>query len=179
MKFKLLAVVALAASGIFAATAFAAVPQGQITGGADVATSIGIDRVVFVEGVRDGEQEYVGQLNDKSYDCDGDTGAVNVTYSDHTNAITTITCAHYTGNHAGREGFVTSWYDAKLGTNVLFSVLDGGSPVSKDTIKIATLMNTAMVQNWVNYGYAGSGAQTAGVWFPQVAGSSGNYTVHS
>jgi hypothetical protein len=157
--------------------AFAATPP-QINGGADVATTIGIDRVVF-NAVRDGEIVYAGQLNDKSGDCSGDTGAVNVTYSDHTNATTNITCAHYTGNHDFGEGFVTYWYDAKLGKAVIFSVFDGGSPVSKDTILVATLTNTTMAQNWVNLGYAGSGAQAAGIQQTQAAGSSGNYTVHS
>src|SRR5580765_2329860 len=149
--------------------AFAATPQGRITGGADVATSIGIDRIVIRTQIKDGETEYVGALNDKSGDCDGDTGQVNVTYSDHTKAISNIVCAHYTNNHVLGQGFVSYWYDAKLGTNVLFAFFDGGSPVSKDTVNIATTTNTTMAQNWVNYGYAGSGAQAAGVPFPVAA----------
>lgn len=164
----------LALAGI----ASAATPKGHLTGGADVTTSFGIERIVTNSSIDDGERVNVAKMNDKSNDCNDDTGAVNIRYGPGDGRRYEIICAHYTG-----EGMGFYYDDTKLGKYVVVYIVDGGSPARNDHVAVGAIpddtpTNAQLALQWVNRGYAGSGAKKLGMAFPQVAASRGNYTIH-
>ena len=175
------AVGVLAVVGVFSATASAAAPQGEFTGGANVGSmkSIGITRVSVHTAIVDGEQVDVGLNNDKSGDCDGDSGSVDVRYGFRSVATIPILCAHFTtrGN-----AMVMDWYDPDVGGYVEFRVRDLGSPVSGDVLEYQTLIaprnstDEATVRSWVNLGQR-VGNPNGGPALIRVAGSTGDYHV--
>jgi hypothetical protein len=160
ISFALFGVLALAA------TAYAATPQGKLTGASDVATTIGIERIVVAGPIRDGETVYVNVRNDRSGDCDGDTGRVLITYSeseddrassgewsdDGDKAKYDILCAHYVG-----DSMTVSYFDEHLNTYVVFRIRDNGSPSRKDRFTYATTSAAEKATLWVNVGTDTSG----------------------
>jgi hypothetical protein len=168
---KLLAAL-FATLAIAVPAAFAATPQGKLSGGADLATTIGIERLVVNGRITDGEMVFVNVIDDKSNDCNGDSGAVQVTYTDGTKATTDIACAHFIGDSMQFE-----YPDAKLHTNVVISIRELGEPARKDVVHIATTTDDELALQWVNRGYGSSGAEKAGIPFPRVDASAGNYQV--
>lgn len=156
---SLFAIVALALAGV----ASAATPQGNLTGAGNVATSISISRAEANGTITDGETVYVGLNNDKSGDCVGDSGGINVNYSAASgfpNSSFTIQCAHYTATASG--GWMSfSWYDSNLNTWVVFRIGDRGQNAGLDKFEYTTATTATNAMRAVNLGVAGCGFCTA------------------
>ena len=67
----------------------------------------------------DGETVDVAKNNDRTGDCDGDSGKIKVTYGYHYGYYN-ILCAHNTGDRA----MMVDYYDSKLCKYVIFRVKD-------------------------------------------------------
>jgi hypothetical protein len=170
MRKIVLAVIAAFAL-VFAGIALAAAPQGKLTGGADVATGVGISRIDISGQITDGETVYVARNNDKSGDCNDDAGSVNVRYGPGDGAIYPILCAHYTGN----QDISVDYFDPVVDAYVVFRIRDRGQPGSKDIFEYQTTSTASNAKNRVNLGTKGSGNQAT----PLIRGavSDGNYSV--
>src|SRR5262245_49563569 len=85
---KYVAICSVLAALIWVGVAAADTPQGSLAGSALIGPA-GFE--IFVSfGVIDGGTSYVGQPNDKSGNCDGDSGIVNYDGSTYP-----VACAHY------------------------------------------------------------------------------------
>jgi hypothetical protein len=72
-----------------------------------------------------------------------------------------IACAHFTGS--GRMA-AFDYFDTELNTCVVFYVVDA----SPDRVYVGSTTDATLAMQWVNLGWAGSGARTLGLAFPQV-----------
>jgi hypothetical protein len=139
-----------------ASAAWAATPQGKLTGGAfPNIDALHIHGVFISTTVLDGETAYVAKKNDRSGDCDGDSGSVQVRYNDNSSATYAITCAHFSGTRK----ISIAWFDTKLNEYVLYRVQDqrGG-----DDVLWGTTTNLATLIGWVNVGHVVLTHTTAG-----------------
>lgn len=163
-------------AGIAASVAFAAGPQGNLTGAANLSDA-STSRIAVGTTVTDGETVYTAQQNDLSGDCNGDAGVVAVKHGAGAAVNFNIFCAHFVHSAAGKNIMVFSYSDTTLGNFPVVWIRDDGSPASADTIRIAYLPTAARAQKMVNLGWDGSGELAAGTPLPFVTGSSGDYTV--
>jgi hypothetical protein len=180
---RIAVLVAVLATLAFAGGASADTPQGHLSGDYAVVEIFGTLPVSMsymhispFRAASDGEKVYVAKKNDKSGDCDGDTGQIAIYYGFDENPVTyNIACAHYTGN--GRMAF--DYFDSMAGVYVVVYVVDG----SPDKLYLGTTTgNTAadatLAMKWVNLGWQGSGAKTLGLSFDRETGTQGgNFTI--
>jgi hypothetical protein len=164
MKRYAVLLAALAALAL-AGGASAAAPQGHLDGSVSLQPNIGIGGFI-VSGISDGETSFVAVKNDKSNDCNGDTGGISVFYDDVSNADYSIVCAHYTGG----AGMAFDYFDTKLNTFVVVFVADG---LPHDRVYVGATTNGTLALQWVNRGWAGSGARTLGLAFPELYAAEG------
>ncbi len=167
MKKALTTIGVVVAALTFAGVAAAATPQGKLTGGATLTSNpLGIHSVTVVTTIVDGETVDVAKNNDRTGDCDGDSGKIKVTYGYHSNSADTssttgghggsdyryydILCAHYTGDLA----MMVDYFDSKLCKYVVFRVKD--RPTG-DRFLYQTETTATGAMNWVNMGTGDSG----------------------
>lgn len=145
---------AVVAAFSLAGIASAATPQGHLGGAGNVSTTIGIQRVEVNSTINDGTMSYVGLNNDKSGNCNGDTGQVNVNYTaanGSPNSQFTVTCAHFTNTTSG--GWMQfSWHDTNLNTYVVFRIGDRGQNAGLDKFEYTTTATATDAQSIVNLG---------------------------
>jgi hypothetical protein len=168
MKKALTTIGVLVAALTFAGVAAAATPQGKLTGGATLTSNpLGIHSITVVTTIVDGETVDVAKNNDRTGDCDGDSGKIKVTYGSSSSSADTsstnvdwgsgssyhyyyIHCAHYTGDLA----MMVDYYDSKLCKYVIFRVKD--RPTG-DSFLYHTATTAAGAMSWVNLGTGDSG----------------------
>jgi hypothetical protein len=167
MKKALTTIGIVVAALTFAGVAAAATPQGKLTGGATLTSNpLGIHSVTVITTIVDGETVDVAKNNDRTGDCDGDSGKIKVTYGGyHSSSADTsstnggsgsyyryynIICAHYTGDLA----MMVDYYDSKLCKYVIFRVKD--RPTG-DSFLYRTATTATGAMNWVNLGTGDSG----------------------
>jgi hypothetical protein len=147
-----LAILSLALTGV----ASAADPQGSLTGAADFNWLEPIQRIEIIDPIVDGETVYVGVNNDRSGDCDGDSGTVRIIYK-ITNSFydSAIRCAHYTGKNSMTFSFLSD-----NGVWMILRVQDKGQTAELDdfhwgyTILPVGGTGDAVMLKWVNQGYS-------------------------
>ena len=145
-----------------AGVAAAATPQGKLTGEIKFHPSDDpfgdIHKVTITSPILDGETQYVNVANDKSGDCDGDVGTVEIQYN-HGGGTTSypITCAHFSSSPSPTMTF--SWFDTELNSQpdmyVIISVVDKAGPGG--AIKFNGEVSAPSALAWVNLGTQGSG----------------------
>jgi len=144
--------VALAWVGVAAATVG---PQGKLTGSA----SVNGLAVSITTTITDGGMNFVGLENDKSGNCDGDSGVITIGRT-----AMNVPCAHYVAS--SRDG---------AGAKMRFAYQQGSGYIparitdsaSGDTFKIdlpAAEVTLAQAQAWVNLGLVGSGSSPTFAW---------------
>jgi hypothetical protein len=153
---RLFRVLAFLAAAIVVSAAAAATPQGHLSGAASLASNhAGITRVV-AHKVSDGETVFVGLKNDRSGDCDGDTGTLTIK---HGGSATTynVLCAHYVANFA----MGVLYFDDTIGKYVEVRVRERGQPAREDIVDIGVMgtdKNRAV--RCVNLGWGDGGCDT-------------------
>lgn len=174
---KIVALFAVALMAICAAAAYAATPQGKLTGGALVDAQGPLSgRVEFGPPVIDGGTSYVGLENDQSGTCTGDSGTVKVRLFD--DAFHNVLCAHFV-LHSGDSGNpkMRFLYQSESGKWTVVRIVDNGSPGTNDTIAFGFVTSLADGIEWVNRGALGSGHPFSAWGFTTV--ESGNFVVHA
>src|SRR3954470_1397843 len=165
-KFALVALIAaaLAVPGIAAADA----PQGKLTGSA---TSIFASdfTISAADPVIDGGTSYVGLENDKSGNCDGDSGTISVGGFSFQ-----VVCAHYVASskccNPGSPKMRLAF--ANVSGYTIVRITDNGA--SPDTWAFQTVGDVAQARAAVNKGWRGSGVGGSWAFAPTV---DGNFTV--
>jgi hypothetical protein len=163
-KFALLAL--LAAALAVPSIAAAATPQGHLTGSANLNGG-----ALFTVDVTDGGTSSVGLENDRSGNCDGDSGTVTLGVSTES-----VLCAHFVASSRGLNTGSPKMRFAIQNTGTdfyaVFRITDNGA--STDTVAVGATDSLAAAEAWVNMGAIGSGA--GGAWqFATL--TSGNYTI--
>ena len=169
--------VVLAALAAWAGVAGATVPlpPAQITGSANFASGF----LTFEAPVTDGGATYFGLENDRSGNCDGDTGG-SVNFNGF---LTSSVCAHYVASSRDGTGpkmrfavFLTGTFT----TLWLFRISDGGSTLGDDTVAYAmaplAATSNATATAWVNTGRIGSSNAVTGWQFQTLTNGAG-YTI--
>ena len=87
---------------------------------------------------------------------DGDSGSVDIQYVADAPATYNIVCAHYSGNR--RMAF--DYFDTTRNTYVVVFIVDGNP--GPDKLYLGSTTDATLAKKWVNLGWAGSGARTAG-----------------
>jgi len=155
----------LAAALAVPSIAAAATPQGHLTGSANLNGG-----ALFTVDVTDGGTSYVGLENDRSGNCDGDSGTVTL-------GVTTesVLCAHFVASSRRlNTGSPKMRFAIQNGTDfyAVFRITDNGA--STDTFAVGSTDSLAAAEAWVNTGAIGSGA--GGAWqFATL--TSGNYAI--
>jgi len=172
---KLSVVLVVILCGILASVAYAATPQGKLTGGASFTiASEQIERVVINTTVQDGETVYVNKNNDYSGDCDGDTGDLNITFTDSHSVTVPVLCAHFSNGTAKTGNFSLYFVNPVTEHDVVLRILDRGQNVGGDKVEYSVASSPANAILGVNLGY-----DTCSQCIPQmtkVAGAiDGNY----
>jgi hypothetical protein len=170
---RLLATAAAAAAIVPCGVALAATAQGKLTGGADVATSIGITRIDIAAPIIDGSTNFVHVNNDKSNTCDGDSGMVNVRYGPGNGTLYPVLCAHFDGG----SGMSFDYFDAQVDEYVVLRIQDKGQPASNDVAHLGTCYDGNSAMQWVNRGWQSSGMKKDGRSFPTVSLDHGNFAI--
>jgi hypothetical protein len=161
--------VALAWVGVAAA----ATPQGKLTGSA----SYGVN-LTIVTPIIDGGTSYVGLENDKSGNCDGDTGSVmlgSTTYS--------ILCAHFVASSRDGSGpkmrFTFGIPVGPVTATPVYRISDGGPNLADDKLAYTPTgfpgNNIPLAEKWVNEGRVGAGWDIP--WAFQTLVSGTGYTI--
>jgi hypothetical protein len=159
----------IVAALVLAGVAAAAAPQGKLTGSVTFASApLGIHALTVKTTIVDGETVNVAKKNDRSGDCDGDSGSIKVDYAggggedattlsstggddDHgASATYNIICAH----NAGDGSMMVDYFDTRIGRYVVFRVID--RPAG-DTFLYQTETNATRALQWVNLGTNDSG----------------------
>jgi hypothetical protein len=143
--------------------------------GLAVSTTIGISDITVNTTVSDGGTDYVALKNDKSGNCNGDTGSVDIQYDTPTVFTYPILCAHYTG---ANRGMAFDYFDDHLVPNTYVVVYIVDVPLGADKAYVGTTTNATLAMKWVNLGWGGSGAQGGGSTFP-FADPAGDYCIQS
>jgi hypothetical protein len=177
---KLIALLAVAAIAVTASAAFAATPQGKLTGGALVDAGGPLSgRVEMGAPVLDGGTSYVGASNDLSGNCKDDSGTFKVRVFD--DAFHDVVCAHYVASSGGfLSGSPKMRFAYATGENLytIIRITDNGSQATNDTIAFGFLSgNINTVTSWVNKGVVGAGFAFSLWGFTTV--EDGNYTVQA
>ena len=162
-----------------AGVAAAANQPGNINGGGDVSTTLTITRITMNSGgVTDGEisDEFYNRNNDRSGDCNGDTGSINVKYSDGTLVDYTIVCAHYSNCRSMSISYIDTKIDPTGATYVIFRALNT-KPPGKDQVQFGSTTDADLALRWVNLGFTTSGAKSLGYQFPENNLLNGNWTL--
>jgi hypothetical protein len=175
----MLRILALAACSLIAAAAapmaVADTPQGQINGNMNVAGVLEFISFSGGSSVVDGGTSFVGQSNDLSGNCAGDSGTVTVGFS---GASFNIVCSHFVLSsgccNAGSPKMRFA-YQNVLGTYTVIRITDNGSPGTGDTLGWGTTPTLADAIAWVNTGVVGAGHPFT--FWSFVALSNGNFTV--
>jgi hypothetical protein len=151
--------VALAWVGVAAA----ATPQGKLTGSATVFGGT----FTISTAVIDGGTSYVGLANDKSGNCDGDSGSVIA------GTTVTVVCAHYVASsgccNTGSPKMRFAVPNAAGGYSIVRITDNGASP---DTFAFGVTDTFEQARAWVNKGARGGGG---GAW--AFGGVTGDYTI--
>ena len=166
----------------FAGVASAATPQGHLDGDLKFKNppTLQIHKIDITSTINDGEQVYVAVNNDKSNDCDGDTGTLEVQYDSSTGlgdasgkASYPVLCAHYTGNNS----MTISYNDTEIGKFVVIRFVDRSAAGKPDQVLVGSTTDANLAIQWPNRGYGGSGAQLAGLSFDSNNVQSGSATI--
>jgi hypothetical protein len=168
-------VAALSLAGVAAA----ANTPGNLSGGGDVSTTLTITRITLNEGgVTDGEisDQWYNRNNDKSGDCNGDTGSINVRYSDSSLITYNIVCAHYSNCRSMSVSYIDTKIDPTGNTYVIFRALNT-KPPGKDQVQFGSTTDADLALRWVNLGFTTSGAKSLGYQFPENELLNGNWTL--
>jgi hypothetical protein len=164
---KYVAVCATLAALAWVGVAAAAAPQGQLTGSATLGIPF-LGPFAIGAPVTDGGTSYIGLENDKSGNCNGDSGTIIRVDT------FTVVCAHYvassgccnTGNPKMRFAFPYGG-----GYNVIRITDNGASP---DTFAAGGTDTFAHARAWVNKGTLGCGC---GAVFFYGSLEEGNFTI--
>ena len=165
-KFALLAL--LAAALAVPSIAAAATPQGKLTGSAQLGGPAGpIFEISTTDPVIDGGTTFVGLENDKSGNCDGDSGTAALSGNSYD-----VVCAHYIASSRCCPGIpkMRLALDFGLGGYALVRITDNGP--SGDTWADASVLTFAEARAWVNKGAIGGGGDS---WSDEPI--DGNFTV--
>ena len=174
-KFALLAV--LAAALAVPSIAAAALPQGSLVGLGSIGGTTPFD---FNTTVLDGgtDATYIGKENDRSGNCDGDSGSVLINGA----VMFNIVCAHFVASsrccNIGSPKMRFAW--GSPGAFNVVRITDNGLnlPAPTDTFAVGMVSTLAEAIAWVNTGAVGSFHASPGWNFrPVLAGS--DYVVHA
>jgi hypothetical protein len=177
MKKKYMAICGAVAALAWVGVATAATPQGKLTGGAVFGGGSGL---TIVTPIIDGGTSYVGLENDKSGNCNGDSGSVM-----YFGGVRDILCAHYVA--ASRDGSgpkmrITFGFPVGpyLATPV-FRISDGGPNLADDKLAWTPsnfpCCDVTYVSKWVNEGRVGAAWSTP--WAFQTLTGGAGYTITS
>jgi hypothetical protein len=156
---------ALAAPSI----ASAATPQGKLTGSATFV----ISPVAVVNPVVDGGTDplYIGKENDKSGNCNGDSGTFTDLGGTHD-----VLCVHFVASsgccNAGSPKMRFA-YQNPSGSYEVIRITDNGA--STDTVAFGNVNSLATAVSWVNKGAIGSGQGFSAWQFVDI--TRGDFTV--
>ncbi len=139
---------------------------------------IGVGRITFnTGGAFDGQVgAFYNLRNDRSGNCDGDHGQINVKYTAGTIAAYQIACAHYSNCRSFSVDYIDTFLDPTGNTYVIVRAINV-KPPAKDRIQIGVTTDPALAQDWVNLGYVTGGAFADGHVFPEVPCDNGNWTI--
>jgi hypothetical protein len=151
---KYAAICATLAALAWTGVAAAATPQGKLTGSA---TINGGFTFAMTAPIIDGGMSYVGLENDKSGNCDGDSGTVSIDGNQFD-----VACAHYVASskccNSGSPKMRFA-YQIETGIYVVFRITDNGA--STDTVALGNTDTLAHATAWVNKGAIGG---VGGTW---------------
>ena len=149
--------VALAWVGVAAA----ATPQGKLTGSA----SVNGLAVTISTTITDGGTSSVGVENDKSGNCDGDSGVISIGTPPVPHSVP---CAHYVASSRDGSGAKMRFaYQLDTQVNTSWQVGRITDSPSGDTFKANVPggpLSFAQAQAWVNTGLVGSGSSPTFAW---------------
>ena len=174
-KFALLAVLAAA----LAVPSMAAASAGTLTGVGAIGGATPFDLGV---GMSDGGATFFGLENDRSGNCDGDSGTVTINGA----LVFNIVCAHFVASsrccNIGSPKMRFAWDNGS--TYVVGRITDIGtkdaSGQSPDTLATGVVSSLAAAKAWVNLGKVGSGAPfgwSYSTLLPNLASELGDYLV--
>jgi hypothetical protein len=142
-------------------------PQGKLTGSATLANTA---TLAITSPVIDGGTSYVGAENDRSGNCDADSGTVTVNGTTALNVV----CAHYvTSSGCCNAGSPKMRFAYLISFNFygIVRITDNGA--STDTVAFSSVIGEANAEACVNRGARGGGC--AGWVFYTI--TSGDYTI--
>ena len=175
-KFALLAVVA-AALAVPSVPPPRQLPQGSLVGVGSIGGATPFD---FNATVLDGgtDATYIGKENDRSGNCDGDSGSVLINGA----AMFNIVCAHFVASsrccNVGSPKMRFAW--GSPGAFDVVRITDNGLnlPAPTDTFAVGFVNTLAEAIAWVNTGAVGS-FHASGWEFSASAGANSDYVVHA
>ena len=148
---KYTAICAVLGALVWAGVAAADAPQGKLTGSG---TTVGANETIDItQTVTDGGTSYVGLANDRSGNCDGDTGTIT-----HNGTSFDIVCAHFVassrGFFAGNPKMRFAFALVPGAVWEIVRIVDNGT--GNDTFASGFVFSLADAQAWVNVGAVGS-----------------------
>ena len=171
---KKFALLALLAAALAVPSIAAAVPasQGTLTGSATLGAPINGTWAITTP-VIDGGTDFVGLENDKSGDCDGDSGDI----VDPFQVVRSVICAHFVASsgccNAGSPKMRLAFSVSTSGESFrVVRITDNGD--LPDTWAVGTTFSRADAEAWVNLGAQGC---HCGLGWGFVTVTDGNYTV--
>jgi hypothetical protein len=186
---KVLLLCGIVVAFAFTGVALAALQPGNLNGGGDVPVTQGgttgspvtlnITRITMnVGGVTDGQIDpaFYNKNNDQSGTCAGDSGQVNVKYSDSTLASYSVVCAHYSNCRSMSVSYIDTKVDPTGHTYVVFRALNV-KPPGKDAMQLGSTTDPNLQLTWVNLGYTTGGARALNYNFPENKILNGNWTL--
>jgi hypothetical protein len=164
---KFIALCGVSATLAWAGIAAADTPQGKLTGSANLG---GIGLLTITTTITDGGTSFVGAGNDKSGNCNGDSGAVSFPAFP-----ASIICAHYVASSLDGSGPKMRFaYPNPLiaGCFDVWRISDGGAGGTDKVGGASACAAPSIIQTWVNQGLFGTGlAASLNPWFfPTVTG---------
>jgi hypothetical protein len=153
---------------VWVGAAAAAAPQGKLTGSATVFG--GTYAISATDPVIDGGTSYVDLENDKSGNCNGDSGSRDFAPG----FLIPVVCAHYVASSGCCNiGSPTMRFaTAALVGYAVYRITDNGA--SPDTFAAGNVGTLAQAQAWVNQGARGCHCGAVWVFAPTLVG---DYTV--
>jgi len=156
--------------------AAAAIPQGSLVGLGSIGGTTPFD---FNATVLDGgtDATYIGKENDRSGNCDGDSGSVLINGA----AMFNIVCAHFVASsgccNIGSPKMRFAW--GSPGAFDVARITDNGLNLAAptDTFAIGFVNTLAEAIAWVNTGAVGSGHASGWSYRPVLPNS--DYVVHA
>jgi len=157
---KLMALAAVVGAAMLVPVALGATSQGILRGhsGEVKVSLLGIEMIQVRSDIKDGETVQIGENNDDTGDCNGDTGVVRVKYigtgADGKNHATLrVICAHWTGAEMQFD-----FFDPQSGKWVVVRALDYGNG-AHDATRYQAYDSAAEAQLVVNTGTNGRNAE--------------------